>query len=1194
MAGEEYGNGARAHEGGGRHLHTARRTGLVADSRALSGTTTIMGGRALTQYAKAPLAESNATGGGSRGLLRRPFGTRGGSRDGNGSGAPSPRLVRVAIALALAIGALAVVASSAGAADPAPQLNSVSGVLGGSAHITGEIRNNPGSGVYYEVEYSTDDVNWFGTGGEYIPNGNFENPYPVAKDLQGLQGSTKYHVRLMSSLFAPVYSNELEFETLPVDPPKVLSIEDASSVLSTIADVAGEVERPTPGNPDPGFDAECAFEYISDGQLAENEGNGEPPFTGAGQTPCNPNPVTTSDSPAVTAELTGLSPETTYHLRLRATNAGGSDSKVAAHTFTTGPVSPPTVTLDPISGITDTSAHATGVISPAAPYDDPGFEVSYQFHCTPSCSEPFELTGQVPADNDDHQVEGDLMGPAGLGLEPNTEYTVVLTASNAGGSVDSAPQTFRTEAVAPHAETKPAFAIQGGTEAVVGGEINAKNSPTTYWVEYGPTASYGSSIPSSKDASAGAGGKARYFTQKLTGLQPSTEYHFRLVAKNAIGTARGNDYTFETAPAGPVSESCPNEILRRENNSSKLPDCRAYEKVSPDDKNGYDAIKNVDTEQYAGAVYVAEDGSSAIYESYGAFADSKAGAFLTPYLSRRGSEGWSTHALAPPILPTPGVRVEFYSEYSPDLKYSYFRSTPPVNIAPGNNPTKENFFLENNLTDRFYTLSLEHSLGQAGSDPETPPYVFQFARALVPGAVEGFGPTNTYEWNDGEITLASADLPEGGSLQGWGEADGTRRIVMQATGSSVAPDLYLRTVKPNGDVTMTDITESRRATPDPQESPFKYWGMSADGSKIFFTTGRSLTEDTPLDIGYNKLYEYNANTDELTNISPPSIAGPQLMGGVAAISRDGSYVYFFSSAQVRPGDNVEGESALYVWHNGAVKMIGVGGAPDKTEPETRFGETRFRLSPDGRQLSFATDTRMTNYDNTDLTATTESGDPRPDTEVYTYDFDTERLTCVSCNPTGKRPEGPSGVPKPPGTGPTKPQQMGVSDSGRIFFNSEDALVPQDVNGKRDVYEWEDGEVHLLTPGVGGVSTYGGASTDGHDVYIATREKLIPSDRDEITDVYDVRVDGGFPQPTASSLCESNEGCHGPASSAPNTPNAASAGFSSDLKPLSPRAERLQKALRACKHKPKKKRAKCRATAKKRYGKKAPAANGRAH
>ena len=88
---------------------------------------------------------------------------------------------------------------------------------------------------------------------------------------------------------------------------------------------------------------------------------------------------------------------------------------------------------------------------------------------------------------------------------------------------------------------------------------------------------------------AGAGAVAQYATQEVTGLTPSTVYHFTLVAENNAGPAEGIDMNFETPPAGPPAQSCPNATLRTENNSNALPECRAYEQVTPTDKNGYDA-----------------------------------------------------------------------------------------------------------------------------------------------------------------------------------------------------------------------------------------------------------------------------------------------------------------------------------------------------------------------------------------------------------------------------------------------------------------------------------------------------------------------------------------------------------------------------------------------------------------------------
>lgn len=171
-------------------------------------------------------------------------------------------------------------------------------------------------------------------------------------------------------------------------------------------------------------------------------------------------------------------------------------------------------------------------------------------------------------------------------------------------------------------------------------------------------------------------------------------------------------------------------------------------------------------------------------------------------------------------------------------------------------------------------------------------------------------------------------------------------------------------------------------------------------------------------------------------------------------------------------------------------------------------------------------------------------------------------------------------------------QPGVRDDGSVFFNSRDALVSQDVNGKMDVYQWKGGRVHLISSGSGGGDSFlASSSADSTDVFFQTRDRLVASDRDESSDLYDARVGGGFPKAVEASLCEGIESCHGPASGSPPADNPGSSSFSSPLKQPSPKALRLRKALKACKHKKKKARAGCRAAAKKRYGK---GSNGRAH
>jgi hypothetical protein len=1103
-----------------------------------------------------------------------------GDSSGAGSGR-GPQLPVVLATLAIAAVALCLIASPALADPPSGTLDSVTAVSYSSVHLTGTVHPVPGGETYWRFDYSTDGVTWVEGPGDAHGVPVTEDPASVEADITGLKGGNTYFVRLaMNNVLAgepDAFSPEpnAEFETLPVEPPSVLSIADAAGVSYTGAEVAGRIERPA--NTDPAFDAACHFEYVTDQQFTENQGNGVPAYEGAGSVPCGlatpgEDPVTTPGPSDVTADLSGLAVGTTYHLRLAVSNAGGSDAEEAPDTFTTLVPAAPVVSIDPVTTFTDTTAHLVGHINPGG--SDPAFDVHWEFHCQPECP---GLAGDIdPADANLHEVQADATG-----LEPNTEYKVELIAANSGGRESHGPLGFRTKAVGPGVETLPAFAIQGGTEALVGGRINPKNSATRYWIEYGTSTTYGASLPTSENADAGSGGHAQIFTQRITGLTPGTLYYVRLVAKNAGGKTQGHDANFETAPAGPTSESCPNDLLRSENDSTELPDCRAYEQVSPVDKNGFDAGANSEQEQN---VYVAsEDGSALAFESFGAFGDAKSATEIEDYISRRGTTGWTTHGLNPAGEQKTTDGLPQFNWYSPDLGLAYFDNPPGESVATGADPSAANIYLRDNATDTFQTLSLgghepttEYRFGGASKDGKR---IFFSANAALTLNAPGGGVRNIYEWNEGQLRLASIEPGEipasGGASLGFKvepfshqvSEDGSRLVFRDDQDGQ----LYLRE---DGHGTV-EISASRRATPDPvtQGVPL-FVGASADGSEVYFTDNAALTEDAQLD-GSTKLYRYDAVTKALTDLSAPAI-GREEVESVAAVSNDGSFVYFKSSGHFHPGENEGGQSGLYLWHNGALTFVGSNpGEPLGTETQALY--TTYRLSPDGRYLSFATANRMTSYDNTDAVT------GEPDTEVYVYSAESSRLTCVSCNPAGLpptgTPDGASNFPMPP-TRQNRNPQPGVSDEGRVFFNSRDALVPQDTNGKQDVYEWEGGRVHLISSGVEDSGAFlVSSSVSGDDVFINTRAQLIAADRDENADLYDARVGGGFASEVSASLCGSVEECHGRASSPPAFADPRSATDSFPSRPLSPGVRRLRKALKACKKRPERKRARCRAAAK---------------
>jgi hypothetical protein len=166
----------------------------------------------------------------------------------------------------------------------------------------------------------------------------------------------------------------------------------------------------------------------------------------------------------------------------------------------------------------------------------------------------------------------------------------------------------------------------------------------------------------------------------------------------------------------------------------------------------------------------------------------------------------------------------------------------------------------------------------------------------------------------------------------------------------------------------------------------------------------------------------------------------------------------------------------------------------------------------------------------------------------------------------------------------------------VFFSTDEALVPEDVNGKYDAYEYDVASrtVHLLSTGTGtSDSFFMDADASGDNAYILTRQRLVGWDTDGAVDIYDVRVGGGFPEPPPVTVGECGAGtCQGAGSAAPvfdapaslTVAGAGNAPPTSAGKPLS-RAQRLARALRACRHKRSRTaRRKCEAAAHRRFGK----------
>jgi sugar lactone lactonase YvrE len=769
--------------------------------------------------------------------------------------------------------------------------------------------------------------------------------------------------------------------------------------------------------------------------------------------------------------------------------------------------------------------------------------------------------------------------------------------------------------VAPTVEGESAVEV-GASKAKLGAAVNPGGLGASYRFEYGTTTSYGSSVPF-PEGDTGAGFTSRTVWAGVSGLQPGTMYHYRVVVAGALGEpVVGSDQTFTTATAA----GCPNEAFRT-GFSANLPECRAYELVTPPNKDSAQPDKSTggngagelgldetlkdnraaaDTEGNGnGLVFRAED---VLPGSPGAGQD---------YVTTRGSGGWSSQNVFPPTdyygnqCPTTllvGARGGAFSEDLSKTIVTLQSAGQPCGVDPElvsgepRGPGLENLFVRDNATGTYQLIDVTPE-GVAPATPsllgESPDFtriVFSEQAQLTPGAPAGV--VDVYEWSAGHVVLATV-LPDGtpvpGSFAGisadgsrvfftaggglYARVDGSETVRLDASQAGGAGGGgTFRKASHDGSVVLFSADASAGLTSDtvPGSGPNLYryeshapagnrltdltpvahavapavGGISKDGSIVFFTDDASagLPETVP-GSGPN-LYRYESG--HLTDLTP---AAPAEVQSVLGVSEDGSSVYFSAEGVLTsvPNQHNElpkaGQGNLYRSRRGGTAFIAGGGAG------------HFRVSANGGFLLFESSRKLTSYDNLNPDTGT------PATELYLYDAATNSLACASCNPSGepptafkirgKSPEagGPDsegGAIEAGGNGRVAPRQL--SENGQVFFDSAEGLLPADTNGKvgcpsvsgfpacTDVYEFEPdgvgrcadpaGCMSLISTGTGALETFlVDASPNGNDVFIREFQKLVPRDTQEgAPSLYDVRVNGGFPEPAPPPPCATPEAC----------------------------------------------------------------------
>jgi hypothetical protein len=653
---------------------------------------------------------------------------------------------------------------------------------------------------------------------------------------------------------------------------------------------------------------------------------------------------------------------------------------------------------------------------------------------------------------------------------------------------------------------------------------------------------------------------------------------------------------------GASAEGCPNEAVRQEQHAQGLPDCRAWEQVSPQQKFGYSVGGNAGPGLEIG---VGSGGDRVTYTGVNPLSDGGSGS-LAGLLGVRNAGGWSGSSLfGPPGANQIGGGLPSYDAWmrgsTPDQQLSvyYDNTTAPYGSL---------WIVRADGTRQKIADSSAPAFTTPGEKPGNPDFegisadgrhvVFGDTDALVPG-ITPTGSEILYEWvddganggagtlrvvnrtNDPTLTLLGSSIARlGGSggatlntpptrTQHAISADG-KRIYFQTPapekGNNETPigggPLYLRTA---------GASTVEVSAPAPGHAPaatVEFLGASLDGRVAYFWSDGQLTDDAAAEGG---IYRYDAGTEHLSFVDTAPLIGSGFTSfpPSALVSDDGSRIYYQRGLDI------------YVSSAGEHRLVLANA--EIADPVTHLyglrdgaGASANLSRPDGRYFSFE--------------AVTGNGA----SQVYRYDDNSGVTELVSSSPTGPDPSEYSSEPSGNFDALTASiETRFMSDDGHyVFFVTNAALVPQDTNKAQDAYEWHDGQVSLLGSGTDpGGSVFLGSDATGENAFFSTPQPLAPQDGDPAWDIYDARIDGGFPL-SHTTPCN-GETCQGTLASPPVLEATASASSSGQgnllapgpkpaVKPLT-RAQKLAKALKRCRSKHRKrKRASCEALARKQY------------
>lgn len=680
------------------------------------------------------------------------------------------------------------------------------------------------------------------------------------------------------------------------------------------------------------------------------------------------------------------------------------------------------------------------------------------------------------------------------------------------------------------------FINVSASEAQLRAKINPCGAPTSYAFEYTTEAQFeadgftGAQVAGKGQLPALSSGME--VAADAEGLQPQTAYRFRVVAENPLGKGEAEG-SFSTYPLeGP--QTCPNDATRT-GLSALLPDCRAYELVTPADTNaraplgvGFVGMLFATREASPAGDRVSfhtEGGTIPGFEGTGSLQGDQ-------YLASRGPSGWTTasagpngaEATAPALGSTSPDQGFFFWEAGGEgsaviggASTSYVRYPDGHSALLGRGSVATDIGAQGKLISAGGTHIIFASTQESGHtavqlEPDAPPNGTQAIYDRTPDEV-----THVVSLLPGDETPAAGEdaTYKGASIDG-------RDVAF-----SIKDTLYLR----HDDATTYEV--AKEAT---------FAGVAEGGGRVFYLKGGNLFA---FDVAAQKTIPFSTSGD----VTPVNVAA----GGTAA--------YFVSPSKLG-GENpnqeepVEGEENLYLSREGVVGFVGtvterdVKGELGETAQidglglwisaveQGRLGKDPSRTNPDGGVLLFSSRAKLGPYD------------PEGQPEIYRYDAAAPSLECISCNPTGAPASGGASLqPIQQSLGQPEPFTTSAfvenlrSDGRRAFFQSTEPLVARDADHRQDIYEWEEqgvggctrpaGCVFLISSGQSSRDNYLYAvSESGDDVFFTSSDLLVGADKDATSSIYDARVGGGFAEPPPSEPCQ-GEGCRPALGGAPS-------------------------------------------------------------